>query len=104
MNFTFEIYKCEFCSFLLFLQGNFQEKLNKLESESENKGGSYNFGRFLNFQFTTELAPQCNGITKAYMGVEVLLLEGSPKPERAGGAGGMVAGGSHRSERRSATW
>ena len=34
-----------------------------------------------------------NGITKAYMGVEVLLLEGSPKPERAGGAGGMVAGG-----------
>ena len=59
MNFTFEIYKCEFCSFLLFLQGNFQEKLNKLESESENKGGSYNFGRFLNFQFTTELAPQC---------------------------------------------
>ena len=27
------------------------------------------------------------------MGVEVLLLEGSPKPERAGGAGGMVAGG-----------
>ena len=45
-----------------------------------------------------------NGITKAYMGVEVLLLEGSPKPERAGGAGGMVAGGSHRSERRSATW
>ena len=58
MNFTFEIYKCEFCSFLLFLQGNFQEKLNKLESESENKGGSFNFGRFLNFQFTTELAPQ----------------------------------------------
>ena len=60
VNFTFEIYKCEFCSFLLFLQGNFQEKLNKLESESENKGGSYNFGRFLNFQFTTELAPQWN--------------------------------------------
>ena len=34
-----------------------------------------------------------NGITKTYMGVEVVLLEGSPKPERAGGAGGMVAGG-----------
>ena len=32
-----------------------------------------------------------NGITTAYMGVEVLLLEGSPKPEWAGGAGGMVA-------------
>ena len=43
MNFTFEIYKCEFCSFLLFLQGNFQEKLNKLESESENEGGCSNF-------------------------------------------------------------
>ena len=42
----FEIYNCEFCSFLLFLQGEFQEKLNKLESESENEGGSRHFGKF----------------------------------------------------------
>ena len=41
----------------MFLHGEFQEKLNKLESESENEGGSSNFGRFINFQFSTELAP-----------------------------------------------
>ena len=41
----------------LFLQGNFQEKLNKLESESGTEGGSSYFGQFLNFQFTAELAP-----------------------------------------------
>ena len=57
VKFEFEIYKCKFGYFLLFLQGEFQEKLNKLESESENEGGSSNFGRFINFQFSTELAP-----------------------------------------------
>ena len=38
VKFEFEIYNCDFCSFLLFLQGEFQEKLNKFESESENEG------------------------------------------------------------------
>ena len=37
VKFEFEIYNCEFCLFLLFLQGEFQEKLNKLESESGNE-------------------------------------------------------------------
>ena len=49
----FEIFKYS----LNILQGEFQEKLNKLESESGNEGGSIYFGQFLNFQFTTELAP-----------------------------------------------
>ena len=40
---------------LNILQGEFQEKLNKLESE--NDGGSSYFGQFLNFRYTTELAP-----------------------------------------------
>ena len=54
VKFEFEIYNCEFCSFLLFLQGEFQEKVNKLESESENEGrGSY-FGRFSYFPFCQE--------------------------------------------------
>ena len=57
VKFAFEIYKCEFCSFLQFLQGELKEKVNKLEIESESEGGSSNFGQFLNFQFTTELAP-----------------------------------------------
>ena len=39
------------------LQGEFQEKLNKLESESENEGGISYVGQYLNFQFTTELVP-----------------------------------------------
>ena len=46
VKFEFEIYNCEFCSFLLFLQGEFQEKVNKLESESENEGQGRHFGKF----------------------------------------------------------
>jgi len=46
VKFEFEIHNCEFCSFLLFLQGEFQEKVNKLESESENEGQGRHFGKF----------------------------------------------------------
>ena len=46
VKFEFEIYNCEFCSFLLILQGEFQEKVNKLESESENEGQGRHFGKF----------------------------------------------------------
>jgi len=53
LKWIFEIFKYS----LNILQGEFQEKLNKLESESGNEGGSSYFGQFLNFQFTTELAP-----------------------------------------------
>ena len=49
----FEIFKYSFN----ILQGKFQENLKKIESESGNEGGSSYFGQFLNFQFTTELAP-----------------------------------------------
>ena len=51
VKFAFDIYKCELCSYLLFLQGEFEEKLNKLESESENEGGSSNFAKFLISKF-----------------------------------------------------
>ena len=56
------ILDCDIKSLLIFvvLQGEFQDKLNKLESESVNEGRSSHLGQFLNFQFTTELAPQCN--------------------------------------------
>ena len=46
VKFEFEIYNCEFCSFLLFFQGEFQEKVIKLESESENEGWGTHFGKF----------------------------------------------------------
>ena len=46
VKFEFEINNCEFCSCLLFLQGEFQEKLKKLESESENEGRGRHFGKF----------------------------------------------------------
>ena len=53
------ILDCDIKSLLIFvvLQGEFQDKLNKLESESVNEGRSSHLGQFLNFQFTTELAP-----------------------------------------------
>ena len=54
VKFEFEIYNCEFSSFLLFLQGEFQEKLNKLENESWNEGGSRHFGKFSNWHFSEE--------------------------------------------------
>ena len=54
VKFEFEIYNCEFCSFLLFLQGEFQEKLNKLESESENEGRGWHFGKFSYWHFSKE--------------------------------------------------
>ena len=49
----FYIWNIQMWILLIFvvLQGEFQEKLNKLESESENEGGSSNFGRFSYFQF-----------------------------------------------------
>ena len=50
VKFKFEIYKCV----LLFLQGDLQEKLNKLESESENEGGSRHFGKFSYWHFSKE--------------------------------------------------
>ena len=39
----------------VFLTRRIPGKVNKLESENE--GERSNFGQFLNFQFTTELAP-----------------------------------------------
>ena len=52
--FEFEIYNYEFRSFLLFLQGEFQEKLKKLESKSENEGRGRNFGKFSYCHFSKE--------------------------------------------------
>ena len=43
--FEFEIYNYEFCSFLLFLQGEFQEKLNKVKVKM--KGEEDIFANFL---------------------------------------------------------
>ena len=40
--------------FLIFLQGEFQEKLNKLESESENEGRGRHFGKFSYWHFSKE--------------------------------------------------
>ena len=57
VKFEFEIYKCEFCSFLLFLQGEFQEKLNKLESESESMKGEVDI--LANFLISTFLIAWC---------------------------------------------
>ena len=46
---------------MLFLQGEFQEKLNKLESESENEGGSRHF-----VKLEKEESAKCTDVMTAF--------------------------------------